>query len=97
MREEKGRSKSPTGSSPSKIAQENKTLKQEVEEAKRKLAMLQESYERDDQVNVTRIQELERRAGMSEQQVTNNFEKLLKTSTFSVKRQSYPKIRRNIS
>ena len=39
------------------------TLKQEVEEAKRNLAMLQESYERDDQGNVTRIQELERRAG----------------------------------
>ena len=35
---EKGRSKSPTGSSPSKITQENKTLKQEVEEAKRNLA-----------------------------------------------------------
>ena len=70
-RQEKGRSKSPTGSSPSKITQENKTLKQEVEEAKRKLAMLQESYERDDQGNVTRTQELERRAGMSEQQVAH--------------------------
>ena len=46
---EKGRSRSPTGSSPSKITQENKTLKQEVEEAKRNLAMLQESYERYDQ------------------------------------------------
>ena len=57
VRKEEGRSKSPTGSSPSKITQENKTLKQEVgsEEAKRNLAMLQESYERDDQGNVTRI------------------------------------------
>ena len=71
VRKEKGRSKSPTGSSPSKITQENKTLKQEVEEAKRNLAMLQESYVRDDQGNVTRIQELERRAGMSEQQVAH--------------------------
>ena len=70
-RKEKGRSQAPTGSSPSKITQENKTLKQEVEEAKRHLAMLQESYERDDQGNVTRIQELERRAGMSEQQVAH--------------------------
>ena len=101
-RKEKGRSKSPTGSSPSKITQENKTLKQEVEEAKRHLAMLQESYERDDQGNVTRIQELERRAGMSEQLAspkdpTNNFEKLLNTSTFNVGRQSYPKIRHNTS
>ena len=68
---EKGRSKSPTGSSPFKMTEENKTLKQEVEEAKRNLAMLQEAYERDDQGNVTRIQELERRAGMSEQQVAN--------------------------
>ena len=33
--------------------------------------MLQESYERDDHGNVTRIQELERRAGMSEQQVAH--------------------------
>ena len=57
--------------SPSKITQENKTLKQEVEEAKRNLAMLQESYERDDQGNVTRIQELERRAGVPEQQVAH--------------------------
>ena len=40
---EKGRSKSPTGSSPSKITQENKTLKQEAEEAKRHLALLQDS------------------------------------------------------
>ena len=70
-RKEEGRSKSPTGTSPSKITQENKTLKQEVEEAKRNLAMLQESYERDDQGNVTRIQELERRAGVSEQQVAH--------------------------
>ena len=67
VRKGKGRSKSPTGSSPSKTTQENKTLKQEVEEAKHHLAMLQESYERDDQGNVTRILELERRAGMSEQ------------------------------
>ena len=50
-RKEKERSKSPTGSSPSKTTQENKTLKQEVEEAKRNLAMLQESVERDDQGN----------------------------------------------
>ena len=72
VRKEKERSKSPAGSNPSKIAQENKTLKQEVEEATRNLAMLQESYERDDQGNVTRIQELERRAGiMSEQQVAH--------------------------
>ena len=71
VRKEKRRSKSPTGSSPSKISQENKTLKQEVEEAKLHLAMLQESYERDDQGNVTRVQELERRAGMSEQQVAH--------------------------
>ena len=71
VRKEKGRSKSPTGSSPSKITQENKTLKQEVKEAERNLAMLQESYERDDQGNVTRIQELERRAGVSEQQVAH--------------------------
>ena len=42
-----------------------------MEEAQRHLAMLQESYERDDQGNVTRIQELERRAGMSEQQVAH--------------------------
>ena len=63
--------RAPTGSSPSKVTQENKTLKQEVEEAKRNLATLQESYERDDQGNVTRIQELERRAGMSEQQVAH--------------------------
>ena len=34
------------------IQSPSKTLKQEVEEAKRKLAMLQESYERDDQGNV---------------------------------------------
>ena len=71
VRKEKGRSKSPTGSSPSKITHKNKTLKQEVEAAKRNLAMLRESYERDDQGNVTRIQELERRAGMSEQQVAH--------------------------
>ena len=70
-RKEKGQSKSPAGSSPSKVTQENKTLRQEVEEAKRHLAMLQESYERDDQGNVTGIQELERRAGMSEQQVAH--------------------------
>ena len=70
-RKEKGRSKSLAGSSPSKVTQENKTLRQEVEEANRHLAMLQESYERDDQGNVTRIQELERRAGMSEQQVAH--------------------------
>ena len=42
-----------------------------MEEAKRHSAMLQESYERDDQGNVTRIQGLERRAGMSEQQVAH--------------------------
>ena len=71
VRKEKGRSKSPTGSNPSKINQENKTLRQEVEEATRNLAMLQESYERDDHGNVTRIQELERRAGISEQQVAH--------------------------
>ena len=35
------------------------------------MAMLQESYERDDRGNVTRIQELERRAGMSDQQVAH--------------------------
>ena len=74
-RKEKGRSKSPALSSPSKITQENKTLRQEVEEAKRNLAVLQESYERDDQGNVTRIQELERRAGMSEQQVAHILKK----------------------
>ena len=66
-RKEKERSKSPTSSNPSKITQKNKTLRQEVEEATRNLAMLQESYERDDHGNVTRIQQLERRAGVSEQ------------------------------
>ena len=71
VKKEKGRSKSPTGSSPSKITQENKTLRQEVEEARRNLAMLQELYERDDRGNFKRIQELERRAGMSEQQVAH--------------------------
>ena len=40
-----------------------------MEEATRNLALQQESYERDDHGNVTRIQELERSAGMSEQQV----------------------------
>ena len=74
MRKEKGRSKSLKGSSPSKITQENKTLRQEVEEATRNLALLQEAYDsqqRDDRGNVTRIQELERRAGISEQQVAH--------------------------
>ena len=47
------------------------TLRQEVEEATSNLAMLPESSERDDHGNVTRIQELERRAGMSEQQVAH--------------------------
>ena len=68
VKKERGRSKSPTGPSPSKITQENKTLRQEVEEA---TAMLQESHECDDHGNVTRVQELERRAGMSEQQVAH--------------------------
>ena len=42
-----------------------------MEEATRNLAMLQESYERDDRGNVMRIQELEWRAGISEQQVAH--------------------------
>ena len=104
VRKEKGRSKSPTGSSPSKIIQENKTLRQEVEEATRNLALLRESYDsqqRDDRGNVTRSQELERRAGISEQRAsskdpTNNFERLLNTSIFNVGRHNYPRIKRII-
>ena len=42
-----------------------------MEEATCNLAMLQESYECDDHGNVTRIQELERIAGISEQQVAH--------------------------
>ena len=76
-----------------------------MEEATRNLAMPHESYERDDRGNVARIQELERRAGISEQQVAHilkrsdeqlRFEKLLNTLTFNVGRQSHPNINRNI-
>ena len=68
VRKEKGRSKSPTSSNPSKITQENKTGRG------RGYAQFGYAtgviYERDHGI-VTRSQELERRAGMSEQQVAH--------------------------
>ena len=95
-RKEKGRSKSPTGSSPSKITQENKTLKQEVEEAKRYRSHMNVTTRAMSRASRNWNGEQACRNNKwptSSRDPTNNFEKLLNTLTFNVGRRSQPKIR----